>query len=70
MMKTSDAHIVVIVFPEGAHGFKLSAYFNDRLYYYPNENYDMDFAKIPSGRWVIVGEKQTKTSVEVKLKRQ
>lgn len=42
-----------LVFGKDAHGFKLSPQYSDRMYYYPDDQYSMDVAKIPKGRWKI-----------------
>lgn len=56
------------VFPASAHGFKLSPTFNNRLYYYPDEDYNMTIRDIPNKRWSINNIFEDKNNKVVILK--
>lgn len=46
-------NLISVRFTTVAHGFKLSATHYDRLYFYADNNYDMDVRSIPPKKWTI-----------------
>lgn len=59
---------LVLTFNPKAHGFKLSSMHYNRLYFYPNEDYDMDMTEIPKQRFTIAEVVRDKKCVQVFLK--
>lgn len=61
-----EEQIVVIDSPK-AHGFKFSVFYKDRIYYYPDEKYDMSMMTIKPGNWKIKDVTRSGTSTILKL---
>ncbi len=59
-------NLFIIRFPLYAHGFKLSASYRNKLYYY-REDYKMDVMEVPSKKWVIRSVEETNVNIVVTL---
>lgn len=58
---------VVVINSPKAHGFKFSVFYKDRMYYYPDEKYDMSMRTIKSGDWKISNITRSGTTTILKL---
>jgi hypothetical protein len=59
MIEAQEASVVikkdtqVLAFGQKAHGFKLSAQYDNKIYFYPDGEYKMDMRIIEAGKWFI-----------------